>query len=62
MELKEYMSELGKKGGKTTKEKYGKDYFAMIGKMGGKAAGKSKRLKKIRQPVDKNEEVANVSD
>ena len=48
--IKQYLSENGKKGGNTTKERYGLDHYKTIGKMGG-------RPKKVKNeailPLDK---------
>ena len=38
----DHFSEMGKKGGKTTKERLGTDFYSRIGKMGG-AARKQKK-------------------
>jgi general stress protein YciG len=50
--IRQYMSNLGKKGGKSLKEKMGKDYYKMIGRMGGKKAGKTKRLQKAQREAE----------
>jgi hypothetical protein len=34
-------AEAGRKGGKTTKERYGGDHFGRIGKIGGKKGGET---------------------
>jgi uncharacterized protein len=39
----DHFSEIGKKGGKTTKERLGTDFYSRIGKMGGAA----RRQKKV---------------
>ena len=39
----DHFSEMGKKGGKTTKERLGTDFYSRIGKMGG-AARKQKKV------------------
>ena len=48
--IKQYLSENGKKGGNTTKMRYGMDHYKTIGKMGG-------RPKKVKNeailPIDK---------
>lgn len=40
-EVKEYFSERGKKGGETTKAKYGHDHFRRIGALGGRGNKRS---------------------
>jgi len=40
--IKKYLSENGKKGGKTTRAKYDDEHFIRIGKMGGRPRKVSK--------------------
>lgn len=44
--IKEYLSEQGKKGGTTTKQKYGPGHYEKIGKLGGRPKKKSKPIGK----------------
>lgn len=38
-------TEAGRKGGKTTKERYGPEHFGRIGKMGGKKGGETTKAR-----------------
>ena len=40
MDHKKFLSMIGKKGGNTTKKKYGKKHFSKLGKMGTRKAKK----------------------
>ncbi len=40
-ELKMSRAEAGRKGGRTTKQRYGEQYFGRIGKIGGKKGGET---------------------
>lgn len=44
-EVSQYMSELGKRGGKALKQKYGKEHYQKIGALGGKKKGENAALK-----------------
>ncbi|MGI8426123.1 MAG: hypothetical protein ACR2FO_03565 [Actinomycetota bacterium] len=38
-------AEAGRKGGLSTKQRYGEDYFSQIGRMGGKKGGETTKQK-----------------